>query len=329
MVDNWRVDAFTSYSVDADMYAAASAFWFELPGDHRLTPWARCELRINDHVELSGIVERVTRRYAKPGRTTVVEGRDLMGLVVDYHLREFKTLKNTKVVDLTRELVGKIDYVDRWPVEFRNGASTAQTPKELEQLEPGQTVFDVLKRVAAGRGLLFYGRPDGSLVFGRPLGRGASLFGIAVKDGRNHSGVLEAELVADMAERFNPVVVMGQRQGTDELSASAINTIAEAADEGVPFTKPYVQVVDEHDDPTARAFALRDQMLFRGRQIRYTVRGHSQAGRRPWTTDALCSVDDDELGVHEDLLIYGRTFRMSRDEGAVTEVRLAKPGVVF
>jgi prophage tail gpP-like protein len=330
-----EIESFESYRVASDLFEAADAFSMTMADpDIRITRGDRCKLIVNGLLELNGIIDKVSRSYDKGARTLSIEGRDLMGLVVDSYCTEFPGLKNTKLSDLARRLLGNIPYVNQVKVEYRKGdkrRSVLVTRQEEEyeyaQIKPGQTVFDVLKQKALEDGRLFFSLPDGTFIFGSPATGGKAQFSfITTKDGLNNN-VLSATLTEDIGRSYKTVKVMGQRQGNDETEAGGQNVLATVTNQGFPFTKPYVATI-EHDgqDPTNYARIILDSMRFDEWQLELKAPGHSQNGRN-FQVNAVCHVTDEVLGVNADLLCYGRTYEPDKN-GAFTTLKIGRLGVM-
>jgi len=342
-VGNVTIKNWLSYTIEADIYTADDAFSLELAHpETEITAGKRCELYVNGTLELTGIVDRVDRSYDKSGEKLRVEGRDLMGLVVDSYCEEFFTLEGTTVKSLAGRLLKKIPFINREKIVYqedfagrlkKKGKSPGDSsldlldaPHNFSQVEPGMTVFEVLKQYSASRGMMFFSLPDGTFVFGRPRAKGKPLFSIVcARDGKENN-VLEGEMVTDISKQYSKITVIGQQQGTDSFEATAINTKASVTDSSVPFYKPMV-VKDNNDyqSPALHARMLMEKARHDGFELRYKVPFHSEGGRN-WTINELCTVKDEVLGIEGTYLIYGRTLELSR-QGSFTTVKLGKPGV--
>jgi len=340
VIRNWL-----SYTVEADIYTADDAFSLDLANpEAEVTAGHRCELYVNGILELTGIVDRVSRNYDKSGMKLRVEGRDLMGLVVDSYCEEFVTVQGTTVKALAERLLKKVPFIDRKKIVYQEDfsgslkkrgkgssgdspISLVDVPHNFSQIEPGMTVFEVLKQYSSSRGIMFFVMPDGTVVFGKPKAKGEPLYAIVcTRDGRENN-VLEGEMLRDISRRYSKITVMGQQQGTDIFSAETVNTKTTVTDRDFPFYKPMV-VQDNNDgkSPALHAKMLLEKARHEGFELRYRVPGHSQGGTN-WTINELCSVKDEVLGIEETYLIYGRTFELSR-QGAYTDLKLGEPGVV-
>lgn len=336
-----RLDRFVSYRVDADLYEAADAFRLELadPG-FEINAGERCELRVNGELELTGLIDRVEETGDKSGNTLTVEGRDLMGLLVDSCVEEYPDLQSVTLKTLAEQLLKNIPYVNRRAIVYQAGiagASAAQTtaaafdaPQANAHLDATRTVFDVLRDFAAARGAMFFALPDGTLVFGRPKAAGSADYQLLRRrDGRGNT-ILSGGRTRDLSQRYSHITVLGQQQGSDTLTAGQINTSATVVDDGVPFRKPLVvQNDNDGESPERHARLLLDKQRARALQFSYRAVGHSQAGRN-WSINRLCHVRDEALRPVADgvYLITGRTFELSKEAGRVTELRLGLPGVI-
>jgi prophage tail gpP-like protein len=184
LVDGKKVDRFKSYEVTSNLFTAADAFTLELsnPGVD-IPAGARCRLVVNGAPELDGIVDVVERSYDKAGSALTVSGRDLMGLLVDSYCEEFVTLQNIELKALAERLLKKVPHINRKAIVYGKGDKSravelTETKEEYEftQIQPGETVFEVLRKYALSRGMLFFSRPDGTMVFGLPRAGGEARF---------------------------------------------------------------------------------------------------------------------------------------------------------
>ncbi len=345
-----KIENFTSYTIEADIYTADDAFSLEVANPEiAIKPGQRCELWVNDKKELTGIIDCLSRRYDKQGVKLKIEGRDLMGLLVDSYCEEFFTVQGMTVKSLAEKLVRNVPFIQRSDIVYREnirgnlkkkkgkksgssssifGSSSMGAAHTFAQVEPGQTIFEVLKTYAMSRGMMFFAMPDGTMAFGKPKDSGAPEFLFTTKktDARENN-VLEGSLDDNIAKRYSKVSVLGQQQGTDSLSASAINTKASVTDSTFPFYKPFV-TRDNNDSrsPKLRAQMLTEKQKFDGWHLTYKVPHHSQNGKN-YAINTICHVTDEVLGLDGDYLIYARTMERSR-QGTFTTLKIGYPGVM-
>ena len=340
---------FLSYQVDADIYTPADAFHLELANpEAEIRAGGRCELYVNDRLELTGIVDRVVRKTQKRGNTLTVEGRDLMGLLVDSYCEKFVTVAGKTMKQLAELLLADVPFIKRSQVLYeenlvgklmkgkghRKGHSggflaALDEPQKLSQIEPGMRVFEVLKGYAISRGMIFFALPDGTFIFGRPKAAGEPMFSITMRRDGAGNTALEGERIEDISKRYSKVTVVGQQQGADSLSgASQINTKAVRSDDSFPFCKPFVTKNNNDSlSPKEHARLLLEKQRREGDQLVYRTPRHSQDGRN-WTINELCRVEDEVRNLKGTYLIFGRTFELRKEEGPTTRLKLGPLGMV-
>jgi prophage tail gpP-like protein len=328
-IRNRSIRNFLSYTVESSIYIADSAF--SLVAAHPELPVAEgdlCELYVSGELALSGIVDVVGHRYDKASRGVTIRGRDFMGLLVDSYAENFVTIKDRTLREIAEILLADIPFISRRNIEYNGTDARFDEKQTLLQIEPGQRIFEVLRALALSRGLVFWARPDGTMVFGKPRSTGDQVFSLNVKDGENRSKILSAESVRDISRGYSRITVLGQEQGSEGLQPEDINVRAVLEDGEFPFFKPFVTVVDvEQKDPHKLAALLLQQQRAARQSLRYSVKGHSQNGH-VWAPDMLCGVHDEKIHAYGQFLVYGRVFSLSRDQGQTTELELGMPGVI-
>lgn len=322
------ISHFLGYSIEADLYQAADAFHLDLVNPEiRVIHGSRCELFVNNELELTGIIDKVIPGYDKKGAKLTIEGRDLMGLVVDAYCEEFKTHKNITLKSLAEKLLKPIPFISRESIVYQQGADE---PLKMVQVEPGQTVFQVLHDAAASRGLMFYSLTDGTFCFGKPAARGSHEYTIFTrKDGRGNN-VKDATRYQDISGRYSKITVLGQQQGREEfgMDSRKVNTRASVTDPNFPYHKPFVTRNNNDDlSPALQARLLLEKQRFESDQLFYKVPRHASGGRN-WRINKLCRVTDEVFGIDGTYLIYNRVLAMDKQEGVITWLKLGPPGVV-
>jgi prophage tail gpP-like protein len=330
IIGDYKYTRFKKYRIESDLYAAAGAFEFELYPDPAVTvkPGARAQVYVNGYLEMTGIIDKVGTAYDASGRSIDVSGRDLMGLVVDSYCEEWRTMSNLNLVKAAERLLKNVPFINRLQIDADETATRRDAKKPFLQPAPGDKIFDVLKEAAASRGVVFYAKANGSLCFRKPTGRGNVLMNITRRSGEPNTYIIRGERTRDYAERYSKYTVLTQEQGLDSDGPPWINAKASAKDDGVPFYKPFVESMQEDAGSVRkRADMILEQRRAKSDSVKYSVKGHSQ-GVYNWAVDELVRVDDDELDVHRDMLIYSRSFEMSR-QGITTELTLGEPGLAL
>lgn len=333
LIGGKRVENFISYSVESDLYVADDAFQLELANPEiEITEGLQCELRVNERLELTGIADCISESYDKNGKKLTLEGRDLLGLLNDTYCEKFEGQEKLEFEDLVKQLLAPITYINRKEVERAEGNKNGVTKKpgtkkkhDSVQIEPGQTVFEVLKNYAVSRGFLFFSMPDGRLIINEPLKSGEAEYTLVNRMDGKGNNVLKGDRTRNISKRYSKVVVLGQKQGTESSSAEEVNVRGLAEDETFPFYKPFVTTASHDlDDADKHAALLMKKQQQESMQLTYRTFGHSQNGNN-WQVNAICHVEDEVFAIDADFLITGRTFEMSRD-GVFTTLKLSPLG---
>ncbi|MCD4675338.1 MAG: hypothetical protein K8S18_04995 [Desulfobacula sp.] len=333
-VGGHRIENFTKYRIESDLFVADDAFdmTFENPGID-IEEGQRCKLYINSVLELNGIIDKVHDGYKKSGPFLCVSGRDLMGLLVDSHIGTGKTDEKIELKALARDLLCDVPFINRKNIIYGKGNKIKAVAEddffeiEKAQREPGKSIFDVLKKHAMERGLLFFCMPDGTFVFGNPKSSGRAEFFIVNRLNGKGNNVNESDRVRDISKKYSSVTVIGQQQGEDWLEPEEINTTGKAGDTSFPFHKPSVASLSEDcKDPDKYAALLMNQQRLAGLQLTYNLDDHSQNGKN-FQTNAICHVKDEFYGYDQKFLIYGRVFEMDENNGQVASLKLSELGV--
>ncbi|MDA8137978.1 MAG: hypothetical protein M0036_04920, partial [Desulfobacteraceae bacterium] len=228
-----RLEKFFGYRVEADLYCADKYFRLDLadPG-FAISEGMRCELHVNDQIALTGLIDRITDADDKSGTTMTIEGRDLMGLLVDSHVETYPDFENIPLRELAEQLLATVPFINQKAIVYQAGLSGASASgtspgaagalaslgvgQKHGHAEPGQTVFEVLRRAAMSRGAIFFSLPDGTFVFGRPKASGTPAYSIVHRaDGRGNNAFRSAR-VRDLSRRYSKIAVVGQQQGNDQ-----------------------------------------------------------------------------------------------------------------
>ena len=161
-----KIEHFLSYSINSDLYTPADAFHLELANpETSITAGKKCVLKINNKVELTGIIDKVHRKVRKDGVSLEVTGRDFMGWLVDAycepswidtHNMTLKTLagkllvnapgfiKHTSI-DYQENVVGHKEEKNRKKFYRCRFLSPLDKTQKIGRIEAGMTVFEVLR----------------------------------------------------------------------------------------------------------------------------------------------------------------------------------------
>jgi prophage tail gpP-like protein len=321
-----------SYSVDSDLWLAADAFSFTATDpDHEIEAGMRVDMWVNNEKELVGVIDKVEQKITKKGKELSISGRDLMGLLCDHNIIEYQSttdLSKAALKMVAETIMKDILLVSIKDIVYEGAAVRLAVPFEQYILSPGQTVFDVLKSIAQGRGLHFWCREDGSFVFGKLVTSGAPQYRFVLEKTSDRTNILEASKITDISQGFSKIIVHSQAQDADVDDVAATESLAIPSE--FPFYKPKVVCING-DKKSAYYEAKKFINISKANalQLQYVVAGHSQ-GTNNYKTNVIARVDDEENNIHGDFLVSGRTLTLdSKKSGPRTQIRLCRTGVIM
>lgn len=340
-VNDTHIDDLISYDVDSDLYIAADAFEFNVLRKGALAAGDIVRFYVNDKPALTGVVNRLTAKGGKrEGVLKTLAGTDMMGMLCGHCSARIGDLVTGSGVDasvtlsyLVGFLIGDLPkkYVRGMnDVVFQKGTAGLSISFEHVNASPGQTVFDILRTAASSRGLLFWCNEDGKFNFGKPLSHGRPVFDIVRRATGNGNNVISGQMINDIEDGFSKVMVYCQSQSDGDYDA---NNVSASAELSVPGEFPFyrlrtVQINVDKRSPSLEAKRLINQVRASLYRYEYMVHGHSQKGLN-YRANEMAHIDDDDLDVHGDFLIYGRKFTCNKETGPATQLRLSIPGIVF
>jgi prophage tail gpP-like protein len=191
--------------------------------------------------------------------------------------------------------------------------------KSVHKIRPGETLFQTLETDARAQGVLIYDSPEGKLVLAdKPEGRhaGALRRGVNIESA---SGSLSG------ATSFSKVKVRGQ--ASIGVSASALRAEAEA--KGASRRKR-VLIVPFEGEATSERLKKRAKWEARrasgeGVTCTITVPGFRDEAGRLWQRNRLVEVDDDWLGIEQDMVIASAKLSQDGAGGTTTTLSLKDP----
>ncbi|MFA5424649.1 MAG: hypothetical protein WC374_12415 [Phycisphaerae bacterium] len=318
IVNDTTFDKISELHVAADIYTAAASFDAVVGGGKNIQEGSRIKIAVNGKKSFDGIVDRVAKTGSKSADTVSISGRDLMGLIIDSHITSFTTISGKTLRQVAEYYLRQIDFVRHLNITYNAGAEALDVPQEFIQPRPGMTVFDLLSGIAAARGIHFYLRADGNIMFGRPQGYGGPVFYAWCRDGRNNT--LDYNFTSDISQRYSSIVVYAQDESTDSTDAASLNKKATINDSTFPGNFAKTLVIEAQVagvSPAAQGRMLMEQQRFNGWKLDYIMNGFTQRGS-PFRPDALMAVDDERVPFTGECLVYGRQFNLKKAEAVYT-----------
>ncbi|WP_241087417.1 phage baseplate assembly protein [Candidatus Vondammii sp. HM_W22] len=177
----------------------------------------------------------------------------------------------------------------------------------------GETAFEALERAARIRGLLLITRA------GSQRAAGKLKLGDNIKEAKGHFS---------HRNRFSVYKIKGQAAGNAfSDAAQAYQIFATVSDSAIKRHRPMTIVSDDPIDAAAaktRATWQRNVNAGRSQSVTYTVQGWRDQGGALWSPNWLIPVDDDYMGINQEMLIIAVTLVLD-DRGESAELTVMLP----
>ena len=323
------------------------------------------EFAIDGALQVRGVVERVAVGADHGGATLRISFRDLTGAAqvadADPHL----SLRSETLAGALQKLYQPLginvtvgtdaDDARSTLAGMRPGARVSPArrtrrprrahPVDKFRIQPGQKVQAVADALCRRHGYLLFSAPYGDgvgLVIDRPA-TSPVLYQLTRKrqpDGSVRGNLLVGERTLDAMTLPTEVTVFGHSPTTDRediyhQSAVQNDVLAHPRVESVYLPRPrYLRDAHATKPQIAAQRARRELADANAGFDVYTatVQGWTQGspGRGPWlyAINTLAQMDDDETDTRGDWLITQVTFRRSRKDGTLTQMRLVPKGAL-
>ncbi|MGX2947345.1 phage baseplate assembly protein [Frederiksenia canicola] len=168
------------------------------------------QLKIQDNTVITGYVDKLSQRISSEEKVISLSGRDKTADLIDcaalYPSGQFKQ-QNLQQIATT--LCAPFGITVSWQVKDTKAAEKIP----VWQIEPGETVFDTLSKLARHKGVMMTSDVEGNLLFTEPSKS-------AVAELTLGQNVLALELDDDWSNRFSLYRVMGDaEQGGEKGNA--------------------------------------------------------------------------------------------------------------
>lgn len=243
----------TSVMVRREYGAAVSEFQFSCTegvpfakdwAAMRIKPGDACTILLAGQLALTGYVYLRQASYDARRHGVMIIGRSLTGDVVDssapVNTGEFK---NQNWEAIARKMLEQFKV----PLMMRGGGAAAMLPFKRADVQPGESVFQFLERLARQRGIVLSDDESGNLVAATQF---ESSGGDALVEGQN---ILRATCTISDLALNGPVASFAQINGDDnEHAKRASQIVASTTDTNVSRFRPLVTLA-EHPIRTAEA----------------------------------------------------------------------------
>jgi prophage tail gpP-like protein len=287
-------------------------------------PWPiieedECVLVLENTPVIVGYVDKRSLSYGPKEHTLSVSGRDQTGDLVDCSaILDKWEFRNVSALTLAERIAEPFGI----SVSLQEGVVLPKSPAKFS-VDPGESAFDVIEKACRTAGLLAVSDGSGGLLLTRT---GSARATTELVRGQN---ILAASAEFDAAARFRHYRVLGQHQGTDELSGTSAAAVKGTAEDLNVRRSARSLLIRPEGNVTQAQAKVRAQWeatvrAARADAVSITVQGWTQADGTLWPINALARVRDSFLGIDGDLLITQAAYSVG-PEGTTTELTLKRP----
>lgn len=294
--------------------------WRETHSNWPLRPGNKVEVYIGGEKLMKGYIDNLNVSFSSGQRTIEVSGRHITGDLCDCSaVIEPPQFFNQRLDQIAKTLCKPfgISVV----VETDVGAAF-----EVCVVKQGETVFELLEKLAKIRGLLINSDEEGNLVITRRANGRAKC---SIVQGVN---LLSGSATYDNTNRFSKYIIKGSSKGTDEAyGENATEVLGIGIDKGVDRYRPLIVIAETSiNDDLAKRRAAWETITRAGNSaaIKLTVVDWYQASGVLWDINQTVHVTAPFLGLDSDLLIVSNHFQKGA-QGTTTELELVRPDAYY
>ena len=300
------------------------ASWFELqvtddwPAGKTpdIAPGMPCTLALAGTVLLTGHIDTLTRAIDATSHRVSVSGRDKTADLIDCSARI------TTYTDQDLRAIA-VDQARDYGVTVETNGSLGEVFPRVA-VDPGETVWELLERLARQRGVLLLTDGTGGLVIGQPK-RDRAPDDLVL--GEN---LLALEWTSDLRERFSEYQGRAQMAGyTDRTGLDAAQVAGQATDDYMAKWRKRLKIVRaEANDTTIDQRVKWERAVRIGRSLTLQATVQGWGVRHPeldlWRCGTLVKVQAEALKIDGDYLIGTATYLLD-EQGTRTELSLCHP----
>lgn len=318
-----------SYDIDSDFLIPTDGFDFELgvsaqQGRIPDLSGKKCEVLMDGKTVLTGIVGSQSCDKSKGGRSLRLSGRDMACLLVDCSAPQLN-VKGMTVLDAAVRLV------EPWQEHIAKVVLKAEHNPTVDKIdiEPAETVWQALSRIAASAGLHVWLEADGTLAVGGADYAAEPVATLCWSQTNVRCNVEAVRIERDSDNRYSEVRFLAQSHGRAGNGARHdLKWVWQ--DTSMPLYRPKTVLVADADHLDSLRRQAKKQLSdwkLEGFTLTLTVGGHHTENGTLWEAGQRVHYIDEEEGIDAIFFIMGRRFTLSRSGGTQTELRLKEDGV--
>lgn len=319
------------WSVESDLLTPSDAFELELYVRDTarlpkvLVEGASCTLNLGRDRVLTGQIDEFEHDVSRSGIAIRINGRDGAAPLVDCSC-PFVAMREASLDEVISKVVKPLGISK---IDVREKSAKGKGRRRV-QIEPGQTAWEALLQAAEASGLWPWFEPDGTLVVGGPDYDAAPVAGLVLRLDGMGNNVERLSVRRSIANRYSQITVLGQHgqysnDGLDTKRSHLQSVIKDEtlAQRGIFRPKVVIDNSTENQDmATTRARKLLADSRLEGFEIRAIVKGHRTDSGQVWNPGQRVHVYSEPHGLNAVYFLMARTMRLTRGQGAITELRL-------
>ncbi|MBK68028.1 MAG: hypothetical protein CMP22_07865 [Rickettsiales bacterium] len=282
----------------------------------QIGPDTELEVFISNNKILSGYIDTVNFNLQGDQYGIDFQGRDKACDLIDCSA-EVKNYINIDLNSIVNNVIRPFGFA------FENQTTINPKFKKFD-IEPAETVYDVLDKLSSSSGIFFNTDENGNII--------AQDYGVTQSGGSLILGdnVASIEVNQDFTDRFSEYKVVGQSQGDDSLfGVDASSPTGKATDRRI---KRYRPLTIQHDENTTYSIAKKraewEATVRATRSLNISVSVPlwtiSEDSNVLWQVNQIVSLKADQIGLSGNFLIS--SLRFSLDEsGSKTILDLVRP----
>lgn len=284
-----------------------------------IKPGQRCQIRVNDDLLLTGIIDEAPLSYDKQGYTISASGRSSVGDLVDCSDIGIQYAAGTNLAEIA---VAECDRYGIIVTVHQSAFEAASQPFSAAiTRSAGQTIWEFLEGLAKVRAVLLMSNPGGGLSIAR-AGHGQA--DTALQLGSN---ILAAQSRRSSRSLFSQYFVIGQQPAGDDWEGSDASQmiISHVTHDTNRYRPCLIQTDEPVDNEACMVRAEWQQRINWGRSqsIVYTVQGWRQTpGGRLWQPNETVTVTDFRAGLDSTERLITEARLLLTSQGRTTQLTL-------
>lgn len=317
-----------SYDIDSDFLIPADAFSFETNVSQDQGVLAdysslQCEVLINNQLIMTGIIGHQNEMVDKSNHSITFNGRDLAGLLVDCSVKQIN-VKGMNVLAAAQKIA------EPWK-QIKKAILKAEKNPVLDKvdIEPGETAWQALTKIAYKAGLHVWLEPDGTLVIGGADYSSPPVATLCHSKYDNRRNIQSIQIEYNTENRYSEVTFLGQSH-TRFADSSKHDLKWVYKDETMTLYKPKTVVIGDAENLEqlkVQAKKMLSDWRLEGFSLTITVADHKTQDGILWQPGQRVHVIDEDQQIDAIFFLMGRRFFLNRNGGTLTELRLKEDGI--